>query len=62
MGYSSDYANEELTAKGEDCGRSISDYEQMCESFGYSTEEFSELSIKDQSNIRWNWKHIQKRK
>lgn len=62
MGYAADYDDYEQDAQGQEYGEQQSEHEKMCERFGYSTEEFSELSGNEQSQIRWNWRNVQKRK
>ena len=62
MGYAADYDDYEQDAQGQEHGKQQSEHEKMCERFGYSIEEFSELSGNEQSQIRWNWRNIQKRK
>jgi len=62
MSYAEDYDDYEQAAQGQEHGREQTEHERMCERFGISTSEFSELSVNEQSQIRWNWRNIQKRK
>lgn len=61
MGYSEDYSDYELDAQGEEVGLDapMSEHEIMCERFGYSPEDFAQLSNKDRQQFLWNWKNVQ---
>ena len=62
MSYASDNDDHEQCAQGDDIDRAPNDFERMCEFFGYSEAEFSDLSGNEQSRVRWNWKYVQKLK
>lgn len=61
MSYASDNSAQEMCDKGTEHGKGVNDFQRMLECFGYSEDSWMDASTSEKAQVRWNWKHIQKR-